>query len=107
MDPRILARDLYIEKTNQNAKVQGLFDGMDGFLMKTAAGGIPARSGTTAGKAACTLCMIANDGTIAETNTSVDVYNPFGSDVSGTAYITVKVINGAQLVVDAEDCPAS
>lgn len=100
MDPRILARDLYIEKTNQNAKVQGLFDGMHGFLVKTQSGGIPALSSSTAGKAACKLCMINNDGTVVETSTEVDVYNPFETAIAADTFVTAKVANGANLVVD-------
>ena len=48
--------------------------------------------------------MIANDGAITETATKLRVYNPFSTPISSNTFITIKVINGTQLVVDAEDC---
>ncbi len=97
-------RDLLLEKSDQTPKVTGLHDGMSGLLAKTGTNGIPARNGTEAGKEKCFLCMINNDGEIVKTSTEVSVYNPFSSVISSDTYITVKVINGAQLVVDSEDC---
>lgn len=99
-----LIRDLSVERSDKNAKISGMYDGMEGFLMKTGTNGIPAREGTAAGKEKCKLCMINNAGTIVETTSDIIVYNPFGTPISQDTYITVKVINGAQLVVDAEDC---
>lgn len=97
-------RDLLLEKSDQTPKVSGLHDGMAGFLAKTGTNGIPARNGTDAGKERCFLCMINNGGKIVETATEVSVFNPFSTPIMENTYITVKVINGAQLVVDAEDC---
>ena len=96
-------RDLLLEKSDQTPKVAGLHDGMSGLLAKTSPSGIPARNGTDAGKGKCFLCMINNGGKIVETSTEVSVFNPFSSAIESDTYITVKVINGAQLVVDAED----
>ncbi len=83
------------------------FGGWEGVLLYTGAGGIPARAATTAGKATnVKLCMIENDGSINTLSSEFIVFNPFSTAVAANTYITAKVINGTQLVVDAEDCPA-
>lgn len=78
--------------------------GWTGLLAKTSTNGIPARVGTTAGKGMVKLCLIQNDGELVETGTEMPVFNPFSEPIGSETYITVKVINGTQLVVDAEDC---
>lgn len=81
-------------------------NGWEGLLMYTGTGGIPARAGSTAGKAEdVKLCTVNNDGTINTLSSTFTVFNPFSSAVAGDTYITAKIINGTQLVVDAEDCP--
>jgi hypothetical protein len=83
----------------------------DGFLLQTPASGIPARSGTTAGKAACTPYFIdsQNGDTLTELTDnddnpqSYDVYNVSASAVAGSAYILAKRVYGV-LIVDMEDC---
>ena len=81
------------------------FKGWEGLLMKTGTTGIPARADETAGLADdVVMCAIENDGTIKSLGAKFTVYNPFSSAIQSDTYITVKVINGSQLVVDAEDC---
>lgn len=92
-------------RDGQQPRLPNHFGGWVGFLGKTSASGIPARSGTTAGKAEdVELCMIEDSGEIVETGVMLTVYNPFGSAVGNSAYITLKPINGTRLIVDAEDC---
>lgn len=81
-----------------------------GFLLQTPSGGIPARSGTTAGKADCTpyyidgdtdtLTELTDDDGAAQT---FEVYNVAGSAVSGSVFILAKRVYGL-LIVDMEDC---
>lgn len=94
-----LARQLSRKHDNKNH-----LGGWSGWLGKTGQDGIPAREESTAGWAEVNLCMIANDGAITETATKLRVYNPFSTPISSNTFITIKVINGTQLVVDAEDC---
>ena len=82
----------------------------EGFLLMTPTGGIPARSGSVAGKANCTPYYIntSNDAITELTDNedasqTFEVYNVFGSPVAGSVYITAKRVYGV-LVVDAEDC---
>ena len=82
-----------------------------GFIMQTPASGIPARSGTTAGKAACTPYYIdvENGNTLTEIQDDegnaldYDVFNISASAVAGSAYILAKRVYGV-LIVDMEDC---
>ena len=79
--------------------------GVEGAFAKTASGGIPARDNLQCGVAEdVLLCYIGTDGSILETTTKLIVINPFGSDVGGDAYITIKRVGG-NWIVDAEDCP--
>lgn len=78
-----------------------------GVLMLTDGSGLTARAGTTAGSGNADICTISNDGSINNIGGPFKVFNPFETAVAANTYITVKVINGTQLVVDAEDCPAS
>ena len=84
-----------------------------GYLFLTPAAGIPARSGTTPGEADCTpyvIEIVSGTATMVElTNNAgavqtVKVYNVFGADITGSAYITAKNVFGV-VVADAEDCP--
>ena len=104
MDPRVVIRDYMIQKDQRTASLDGRFDGSTGFLMKTQSAGIPARSGATAGSGNAKFCYMKNDGEIVTTTVEMKVLNPFSEPIGSETYITVKVINGTQLVVDAEDC---
>lgn len=73
-------------------------------IFQTPSGGIPARSGTSAGSAVCTMFYI-DGGTIATTGRSHTVYNIFASeDVAGDAYIVASPAKGGWVVI-SEDCP--
>jgi len=79
-------------------------------LFQTPVGGIPARSGTTAGSASCTPYYInPSSGAITEllnvsgASQTLTVYNVSASAVAGSAYIQAKAI-GSVLVADMEDC---
>ena len=79
--------------------------GMPALVCKTGTGGIPARSGTVAGKATDVIVQrIEPDGTMSDTTRELTVYNPFGTAVGGSAYITCKFVNNGYWIVDAEDC---
>jgi hypothetical protein len=78
--------------------------GNEGLLGKTSSTGIPARTGANCGKAEDVVaCYIGDDGTIIETSDNFTVYNPFGSAIGNSVFITVKRING-NWVIDSEDC---
>ena len=78
--------------------------GSEGMLAKTRSGGLPKREGTVCGTGDVKMCLI--DGTtIREVGEPFKVVNPFGSDVQGDTYITIKRVQG-HWIVDAEDCPA-
>ena len=72
-------------------------------------GGIPARSGTTAGSAACVPYYIGSSAVITElldtsgASQTLTVYNISASAVAGSKYITAKTVRGVY-VVDMEDC---
>lgn len=72
-------------------------------VFKTPAGGIPARSGTSAGKAQCDPISIALDGQMRTATGKTWVYNPFGSAIAGSTYIVATLINEVMVIV-AEDC---
>lgn len=82
-----------------------------GWVFKTPAGGIPARSGTTCGSAECTPYYIDTDGELAElkdttgASFTVTIYHIGSSAVQGNAYIQAKEVFGLP-VVDMEDCGA-
>lgn len=79
--------------------------GITSLICKTGTGGIPARSSSTAGKATdVAVVFIKPDGTMTDSPREITVYNPFGSAVAGSAYITCKFVNNAYWIVDAEDC---
>lgn len=81
-----------------------------GFILKTPSGGISAMTGTTPGKADCTVHAINADGELIELPNAAtgdaqtyEVFNIFSGDVAGDAYITAKLCFN-RLIVDAEDC---
>ena len=79
--------------------------GMPALVCKTSGTGIPARSGAVAGKATDVIVQrIEPDGTMSDTTRELTVYNPFGTAVGGSAYITCKFVNNGYWIVDAEDC---
>jgi hypothetical protein len=47
--------------------------------------------------------QIGTDGTLVATGSTMTVYNPFGTAVAGSVYITCKRVDGVW-IVDAEDC---
>lgn len=104
MDPRVVIRNLKVEKDQKAPSLDGRFDGSTGFLMKTSTSGIPARVDDKAGHDDASLCFVKNNGDIKVTAAKFRVFNPFSEPIGSETYITVKVINGTQLVVDAEDC---
>lgn len=83
-----------------------------GFIYKTPAGGIPARTGTTPGTADCTPFFINSSGDLEEMldndgNTQThEIINIFQSAIGASVYITAKRVFNA-LIADAEDCPAA
>lgn len=78
-------------------------------IFKAPSGGIPARSGTTCGSAACKPYYITDAGVLTEqldhlgASQSVTVYSIFSEAVAANAYITAKDVHGI-LAVDSEDC---
>lgn len=80
--------------------------GSEGMLAKTQTGGISARTGTTCGVGSVVMCLIDDTTIIELTESPFDVINPFGSEVQGDTYITIKRVQG-HWIVDAEDCPAA
>ena len=66
-----------------------LLPNTSGRVFLTPTGGIPARTGTTAGSATCTL--VTTNGTAMTTTTETQtIINVFGSAISGDVYITAK-----------------
>jgi hypothetical protein len=83
----------------------GQTGGIPALICKTASGGIPARSGNVAGIADDVMVQTINaDGTMEDSDREITVYNPFGTAVSGSVYITCKFVNNGYWIVDAEDC---
>jgi hypothetical protein len=82
----------FVEEPNQTA------------IAQTSSGGIPARSGSTAGSASCTVCYLSS-GSLSSTGSSITVYNWSQTAVGGSKYITIKQLGlTSDWVVDAEDC---
>ena len=80
--------------------------GIPALVCKTGTGGIPARTGAIAGKATDVIVQfIEPDGTMTDSDRLITVYNPFGTAVGESVYITCKFVNNGHWVVDAEDCP--
>lgn len=79
--------------------------GIPALICRTGTGGIPARSGSTAGKATdVSVVFIKPDGTLSTSGREITVYNPFALPVGASVYITCKFVNNGYWIVDAEDC---
>lgn len=79
--------------------------GITSLVCRTGSGGIPARSGSVAGKATDVVVQfIKSDGTMTNSSREIVVYNPFALPVGGDVYITCKFVNNGYWIVDAEDC---
>jgi hypothetical protein len=107
-----LSRDEYNSiKRNAKLHVSGLpadpkqIGGIPALICRTGTGGIPARSGNTAGKATdVSVVFIKPDGTLSTSGRDITVYNPFALPVGASVYITCKFVNNGYWIVDAEDC---
>ena len=81
----------------------------NGYIFMTPSGGIPARSGTTCGKADCTPYIIDTDDELVEVTDSdgasysIEVFNLATGVVGGSQYIQAKMVSGVP-VVDVEYC---
>lgn len=101
--------DMKPQKPKRKVGVREIDKPTHGWILKTPAGGIPARSGTACGSADCTPYFVATDGTLTEmTDTTgasftVTCYHIGGSAVQGSVYIQAKEVFGL-LVADMEDC---
>lgn len=74
-----------------------------GDIVKTPAGGIDGRDGTTIFSATCTRCVetsIAGEKTILETDEEIPVYNLNTTAVAGGIYVKVGITLGGTLCVD-------
>ena len=74
--------------------------GIPALICKTGTGGIAARSGALAGKTTDVVVQfIKPDGTMADSTREITVYNPFGTAVAGSVYITCKFVNNGYWIV--------
>jgi len=74
-----------------------------GIIIMTPSGGIPARSGTTVGKADCEIYSIDGDDKLVATGVSVSVVNIAAEAVQGSVYGQAKRAGG-RWVIDYEEC---
>lgn len=74
-----------------------------GRIYLTPEAGIPARTGTTAGSATCTI-VNTNGPNMSVSSDTQTVYNVFGSAIGGDVYITAKRNDNGDWIADAEDC---
>lgn len=79
-------------------------------IVKTPAGGIAARVGTTISSEACIKCVEADDGTpgeliIHETDEEVAVYNIYPDDVAEEVYVPTGLTETGTRYVSGEPCP--
>lgn len=72
-------------------------------IIQTPAGGIPARVGTTVGKADCTIYRITSADVLESTGVEVSVVNLAASAVAGSVYGQAKRAAG-RWVIDYEEC---
>ena len=72
-------------------------------IIQTPGGGIPARSGTTVGKANCTIYSISASDVLTSTGVSVSVVNLAAEAVAGSVYGQAKRAGG-RWVIDYEEC---
>ena len=102
---RHLARDAQWQggETGNNGQ-GGRSTGREKRIAKTNSGGIPARSGDTAGVAPdIEWYTLSGSGEMIAVGSTMTVYNIYGSDVSGDTYITVVKVGGLW-IIDSEDC---
>jgi hypothetical protein len=72
-------------------------------IIQTPSGGIPARVGTTVGKADCTVFTISDSDVLTSTGTTVSVVNIAEAAVAGSVYAQAKRAGG-RWVIDYEEC---
>jgi hypothetical protein len=72
-------------------------------VIMTPSGGIPARSGTTVGKANCTIYSISSGDVLTSTGRTVSVVNLSTTAVAGSVYGQAKRAAG-RWVIDYEEC---
>jgi len=72
-------------------------------IIMTPSGGIPARSGTTVGKADCTVYSISSSDVLTTTSRTVSVVNLAATAVAGSVYGQAKRAAG-RWVIDYEEC---
>jgi len=78
--------------------------GEHGVIIKTPAGGIAARSGTTVSSASCDVFSIVGT-TLTDTGNNIDVYNISISAVGASKYgLAKKEYATGKWVIDFEDC---
>ena len=78
--------------------------GEHGVIIKTPAGGIAARSGTTVSSASCDVFSIVGT-TLTDTGNNIDVFNISISSVGGSKYgLAKKEYATGKWVIDFEDC---
>tara|TARA_Y100000310_G_scaffold316852_1_gene369055 strand:+ start:3993 stop:4352 length:360 start_codon:yes stop_codon:yes gene_type:complete len=75
------------------------------WIAKSPSGGVPARSGDTPGLASCILYEIDDNGELAATSGSIDVYNIASSSVAGDTYLVIETeqMSGKTICI-VEDC---
>ena len=82
--------------------------GPDDKMVKTPAGGITARDGTTVYSALCTVCVleISAEGqrTIHETDYEEVIFNVYPSAVAGSVYVMTSVMTDGTRYVSGEPC---
>jgi hypothetical protein len=81
----------------------GRIDSHHAIIIQTPSGGIPARSGTTVGKADCEIYSIDGDDDLVATGVSVSVVNLAAEAVAGSVYGQAKRAGG-RWVIDYEEC---
>jgi hypothetical protein len=72
-------------------------------IIQTPSGGIPARVGTTVGKADCTIFTISDSDALTSTGATVSVVNIASAAVAGSVYGQAKRAGG-RWVIDYEEC---
>jgi hypothetical protein len=78
--------------------------GEHGVIIKTPAGGIAARSGTTVSSGSCDVFSIVGT-TLTDTGNNIDVFNISISSVGGSKYgLAKKEYATGKWVIDFEDC---
>jgi len=77
-------------------------------IVKTPAGGIAARSGTTISSAACTRCIevdaASDKKTLVDTDESLQIYNLYPDAVAGDVYVITSLTLCGTRYVSGEPC---